>query len=207
MGKRLEHKIIQNVEHKFCSSCEQWLELNQFDNSIQTWDNKHGRCKVCQKQYYIKHKQERLQKQIIYHKNNRSIRCTKMRDYYSKNIQKFKAYYTNNKASFYLHAKNSNRRRRAIKKEVHCDKIDCVELLNIFNSVCAYCNISIDINNMTIDHVLSLEDGGNHDMWNVVPSCKSCNCSKRHVSILDWYPKQEFFIEENLFKILEHCKL
>lgn len=56
------------------------------------------------------------------------------------------------------------------------------EVLVIFDQRCAYCPKPAT----TIDHFVALSSGGKHVIGNVVPACKSCNCSKRHRDPFEW---------------------
>lgn len=51
-----------------------------------------------------------------------------------------------------------------------------LEILEYFNHSCAYCLVSSVP--MTMDHLMPLSKGGHHSKDNVVPACRSCNCSK-----------------------------
>lgn len=48
---------------------------------------------------------------------------------------------------------------------------------------CAYCG---KISKLTMDHVISINQGGEHSINNIVPACKSCNCSKKDTPLLVW---------------------
>jgi len=48
-GIRVEHKFIDNNECKYCSKCEQWLQLVDFAKDKSRWDNLRDRCKECRK--------------------------------------------------------------------------------------------------------------------------------------------------------------
>ena len=97
MPKKIEHMIINEVEHKWCSSCSLWQYLENFDNSKQTWDKKHGRCKTCQKNYQILHQDTRLAKQRQYYYINKEALSEKMSIYYHNNKDKFQSYYEEHK--------------------------------------------------------------------------------------------------------------
>lgn len=49
--------------------------------------------------------------------------------------------------------------------------------------ICTYCSRPA---RLTLDHIEPLSRGGAHDMDNVTPACKSCNCSKRQKPLLVW---------------------
>jgi 5-methylcytosine-specific restriction endonuclease McrA len=57
-----------------------------------------------------------------------------------------------------------------------------VETLDYFGGACGYCGRS-DVP-MTMDHMTPFHRGGAHDSANVIPACKSCNCSKKERGIL-----------------------
>lgn len=44
------------------------------------------------------------------------------------------------------------------------------------NYTCTYCG---NPNANTVDHVLAIENGGTHDLWNLVAACINCNSSKQ----------------------------
>lgn len=58
---------------------------------------------------------------------------------------------------------------------------DWAEILELFGGKCAYC-LTADATSM--DHVVPITRGGAHDPENIVPACKSCNCSKNNKSLL-----------------------
>ncbi len=54
--------------------------------------------------------------------------------------------------------------------------------LALFSGFCAYCDQPAE----QMDHVIPLRRGGAHDIFNVVPACKSCNSSKGSKDPLEW---------------------
>lgn len=65
---------------------------------------------------------------------------------------------------------------------------------------CAYCESE---ENLTIDHIIPQAKGGTDHITNVVCACESCNRSKAHIDLYEWYPKQKFYSEEKINKIEE----
>ena len=43
----VQHKIINNIEHKYCKKCDQWKQLNKFGKSNGEWDKKKPQCILC----------------------------------------------------------------------------------------------------------------------------------------------------------------
>ncbi len=44
---RIEHKMIDGVEHKWCSTCKEWHSLGMFGVGNAAWDKKNAKCKAC----------------------------------------------------------------------------------------------------------------------------------------------------------------
>jgi hypothetical protein len=59
---RVEHKMIDGVESKWCSVCNDWKPLGDFNSSSMAWDNLAGLCRGCaskaNKDSYAKHVKE-----------------------------------------------------------------------------------------------------------------------------------------------------
>lgn len=72
-----------------------------------------------------------------------------------------------------------------------------------FNDKCAYCGAD---GLMTYDHFIPFSKGGSFTKDNIVPACSFCNSSKNNSFFDEWYPKQEFFNEDNEKKISEFVK-
>ncbi|AYV78296.1 MAG: hypothetical protein Edafosvirus9_10 [Edafosvirus sp.] len=43
----VEHKLINDIEHKYCGICELWKELNKFGPHKGKWDGKNTNCVLC----------------------------------------------------------------------------------------------------------------------------------------------------------------
>jgi 5-methylcytosine-specific restriction endonuclease McrA len=53
-----------------------------------------------------------------------------------------------------------------------------------YGDVCAYCYKTTE--DMQIDHFFPVSKGGKHELSNLVPACKHCNCSKNNKNPYDW---------------------
>ena len=60
------------------------------------------------------------------------------------------------------------------------------------NCKCYYCEVDLQKNEVTMDHVVPVAKGGKSTKNNVVPCCKSCNNQKKHLGPVDWV----FYLEE-----------
>lgn len=45
--KRKEYKVVDGVEQKHCTRCEEWKSLDEFGNVKRTWDGLNCYCKQC----------------------------------------------------------------------------------------------------------------------------------------------------------------
>jgi len=64
---------------------------------------------------------------------------------------------------------------------------------------CWYCGCSIEMKDMSIDHFLSVKNGGDSEIPNLVPSCRECNNMKFDMTI-DEYRNQFAVYKKNLAK-------
>lgn len=77
-------------------------------------------------------------------------------------------------------------------------------MMEFFNWKCAYSGKSVSSKKYrTIDHIIPLSEGGEHEIWNLVPMYKNYNSSKYTKDMLEWYIQQEFYSEKRLQKIYE----
>lgn len=98
------------------------------------------------------------------------------------------------------HKHNQHRRRARIRNSPinDYDVNDWIACLSHFESSCAYCGSEGELHQ---EHVVPLFKGGSNTKSNVVPSCPSCNWSKKTMMLGNWYPKQTFYDKEREEKI------
>ena len=77
------------------------------------------------------------------------------------------------KARLYLRV--SNHKRRAAAGSAHWTRDEWLALLERYGGRCHYCGAD---GRMDADHRIPLSRGGSNTIENIVPACKSCNCSK-----------------------------
>ena len=77
-------------------------------------------------------------------------------------------------------------------------------MMQFFDFKCAYSGILVNTKkNRSIDHIVPLVKGGEHEVWNCVPMDRSLNSSKQDKDLEEWYPQQDFYNEDRLNKINE----
>ena len=80
------------------------------------------------------------------------------------------------------HCHRYRTRKRAV-VSVGVSERDWRRLVGRYGGRCAYCD---GPNGTTVDHVVPIIRGGRHSIGNVLPACKSCNSSKKHLLLIDW---------------------
>ena len=165
--------------------------------------------KECSKQYYEDNKDKVLEYHKEYYDNNKDKVLEKNKQWREDNKDKvsecIKQWHKNNPQATF----NSNSRRRT-KEENQGSGINekqWKEMMDFFNWTCAYSGEYLGGNNKdkkrTIDHIVALDNGGEHEIWNCVPMLKSYNTSKHTNNMLEWYLQQEYFDINRLTKIYE----
>ena len=80
------------------------------------------------------------------------------------------------------------------------------EMMSFFDWKCAYSDEYIGGKQnyqRTIDHIIPLNSGGEHEIWNLVPMTRSLNSSKQDRDMLEWYKEQDCYDPNRLAKIYE----
>ena len=164
---------------KVCKVCKQEKVLSDFITDDKCVDGYRNQCRDC-----------------IYENNRHYI------DTHKQEVSEYKREY--NKRNPHKQF-NANARRREL-EENQGNGITLeqwLEMMNFFEWKCAYSGISLTKDNRTIDHIMALNKGGEHEIWNCVPMFNSYNYSKHNYDMLEWYRKQDFYSEERVQKIYE----
>ncbi len=75
-------------------------------------------------------------------------------------------------------------------------RISRKQLLGKTGGLCYYCGEKLELATFTIDHVIPQVSGGENDLDNLVPCCKSCNSAKGSKSLDEF----RFYREMQLFQ-------
>jgi len=77
----------------------------------------------------------------------------------------------------------SSQRRRARKNNAPNYAISARDLRRLSTAPCFHCGST---KNPTLDHLIPLSRGGSHGIGNLIPMCKSCNCTKHDKTFMEW---------------------
>ena len=198
---------------KYCPRCMKDLDHDFFGLNKTTRDGLQTYCLICrkdyykkykakiltkQKEYYIKHRIEKIEYANKYQKANPEIHRKANRKYYFTHSERNKEYYQKNKKKFiskakiwmkklkeenpekYKALKKSIKHRRRVleaKAEGYFTAKDIQNLYNDQHGKCYYCKKDLN-NNYDIDHKIPLVRGGTNWPNNLCCSCSKCNRNK-----------------------------
>ena len=198
-----------------CKKCraeysKQWYKnnkdkKNEYDK--QWWKNNKDKIK----QYYEKNKDKKRERDKQWYKNNKDKISERHKQWYKNNKDKKNEYDKQYRATPQGQVVTFNyrikRRTREQNQGNGITKEQWFEMMSYFNWKCAYSGEYIGNKEnksiRSIDHIIPLNSGGEHEIWNTVPMDRGLNSSKNDKDMLEWYKEQPFFSEERLNKIYE----
>lgn len=152
----------------------------------ETYDKNPESFRKASKKYYYENKEKCNATANQYKRDNRDTMLLYSQEYRKNNPEKVKVW------------KHARRARELNAKGEPYTHHDLKERFRQFDNACAYCG---NPENLTLDHVVALFNGGLDEISNIIPACYSCNSSKQISKLEDWYGRQLFFKEERLNKI------
>lgn len=178
-------------------SCKKYREEHKKEIAIKSKENyKKNREEYCRlnRENYKKNREEKLKYQREYYENHKEERLEYSRNYRENNPEKI--------------FNNATKRRK--KKENlgnGITKEQWYEMFMFFDFRCAYSGEYLGNENnkkiRSIDHIIPLDNNGEHEIWNCVPMYRPYNSGKSTKNMLDWYLQQEYFDIDRLTKIYE----
>lgn len=223
-----------NYVFRKCKECGRILFINKFSGRKNYKFGKMRICKLCKKinaqEHYKNNRDKILKRQKKYYKDNKDKVISYQKEYYKENsnyvIDRQLEYYKDNFDHYkeYRNEYNKTANGRAIRfnqkakrrykeftKGNGINGEQWQEMMYYFNWCCAYSGEYIggkggESGNRTIDHIVALNSGGTHDVWNLVPMHRTYNSIKQDQEMEEWYKQQVFYSEERLKKIYEWQK-
>lgn len=193
--KEYRKQRYENNKEEILEKCKQYRENNKekISKHKKQWyeDNKEDFLKNC-KNYRENHKEEISMCKKQWYESNKENVLEKCKQYREENPEK-------------MFNNNVKRRLREENQGDGISKEQWLEMMLWFDFRCAYSGeyIGNDSKHRTVDHIIPLSNGGEHEIWNCVPMYDSYNFSKHNKNMLEWYILQPFYSEERLNKIYE----
>ena len=182
---------------------KQWQQNNRSRKAKNNkqWHDKYG------KQYYESHKNEIAERQKRYYQDNRDKRREHNKQWYEFNKEKKfeynKQYRQSPQGQVVAFNNRQKRRTKEEQQGTGITKDQWLELMSFFDFRCAYSGKRLTKKTRSIDHIVSINSGGDNMIWNCVPMTRSLNSSKQAKDMLEWYKQQSFYSEARLAKIYE----
>lgn len=151
------------VPGKCCRLCSEWKPLARFAKHPDTSGGVRNDCTTCTGRWaYANHREAQ--------------------------IKQVRAYQKRHPDRHRIHKQAGNRRRHGQKMAGRgVSASEWRSVLKIHGGLCAYCkSAKAD----TMDHVMPLSRGGQHDIGNILPACKACNFEKHTMTLEEWQSKR-----------------
>lgn len=111
--------------------------------------------------------------------------------------QQNKKWEANNRSAVNARERRRQSKKRALKSTLTLKQWEDIKAE--FGQACAYCGKT---KKLEIEHFIPLSINGELTINNVLPSCKTCNCSKSNKSFFTWYPNFKHYSKKREKKIL-----
>lgn len=178
MKKEAEEK----EEFKLCSKCGRSKQLSEFhkDKLVKSW---YGRiCKECERKHATINRKSEYANEYYKHRKEVILRCG--RRYYRNHKDKAREYARRYQQTEIgrLNCKIYNQRRRARKVAADGEGISADQWQRIIKNQKNTCNMCkkrfCKSRIPSMDHIIPISKGGDHDVSNIQALCRSCNSSK-----------------------------
>lgn len=205
------HKIINDVEHKLCSVCEEWLPMNEdnyYKNNSNAIDGFNPYCKQCTKDRAWKWQKDNWDNKMLAHFKRENAKPEKKKRVKELNrirrengeYRKWQRSERGRKSSKRAQEKRKSKKHNITPKEWE----DCK---TYFNQECAYCGMNDSLHKEVYKQQLHKEHviaDGRNDLKNCVPSCRTCNSEKNVQTVNQFYnPSNSSYTRERYLKIVE----
>lgn len=205
---------MTEINKKVCTNCNKELSLEMFSKNKSTKDGLQSVCKECQRQYYQSNKERIKARNRKRDDGRREEKSIEFKKYYEENKEDFKERYNKNKKRILKYGqkwRKENPEKTRLYAKKYRQKINSLphtltdgewgDALKEFNHRCAYCGRKLDLQK---DHFIPVSKDGGYTVDNIVPSCGSCNSSKRSQDFFEWYPDYEFYDKNREVHILDY---
>lgn len=189
---------------EFCSDQCRWDYRHALEKEERAAAREEKPCIICKKMFLPETKQTVTCSQDCWEIRSKETRNAASKNYVSNNTEKV---YETNKKWFkangekrdeYTHNRRALHENALVESDPVTTKIKAERFALIEG--CCYCGAE---EKKTTEHVVSLNKGGLHIPSNILGACGSCNSSKCHRSLEDWFPKQPFYLEERMQLIIQ----
>lgn len=190
--KLRESYKIYNKENK--EKRAEWYKQNRKEIDTRRFEYK--------KQWEKNSKRRKLQKKRWNneHKEKISGYAKKYRDKNKEKLLELRRQWGKlNRDKLNINEHRRNAKRKVLPNTLSSEQWEACKLF--FDNKCAYCGME---SHLEQDHFMPISREGEYTHNNIIPSCKTCNCSKGNRLFKDWYRKQIFYNKQREQKILRY---
>ena len=195
---KYDKQYRQNNKEKIADQKKQWYEANKekMAEYHKQWyeDNKEKELERV-KQWYEDNKKKVLEYHKQYREDNKDKIAEQQKQYREANKEKRHEYHKKYRQTpqGQVVAFNCQQRRRAKEERqgTGITKDQWLEMMSFFDWRCAYSGKRLTDKTRSIDHIVPLNSGGDHEIWNCVPMLRNLNSSKNANNMEEWYKEQE----------------
>lgn len=181
---------------KRCAKCQLRLPLSEFPKDRSRPDGVYSYCRLCNYNNARSHAVKNPAKTKAYQQKYQAEHKAKKVEYQQRYYKKLR---TTDEGVEQI--RNICRTRRARKRGNTVNLPTQSQILARIaecNNQCVYCGAPYS----HLDHAIPVVLGGGDDLWNLLPTCATCNLSKGPKSWDVWYPKQSFYDPDRALAIL-----
>jgi len=194
INKKQRERYNENIEKERQRSRDKYIKTKDKHNAYS-------------KKYYEEHREYLLQKSHEHYMQNQEKYKERHNEYYYEHVEYYNEYRRQWRENNPDKAFNSSHKRR-LQKEQQGNGITLeqwIECMEFFDWRCAYSGeyIGGKTNKRTLDHIIPLNNNGEHEIWNLVPMLRNYNSSKHDKNMEEWYSLQEYYDENRLNKIYQ----
>jgi len=173
------------METKRCSKCKEVKPVSEFYKDRSRPDGYMYSCKACRKVRYAEYREEHREEIAAQRKE---YDAAYNKEYYKEHRDERAAYDKEHEqtAEGKEVRRKANSKRRALKLGAAVGAVNEAAIYER-DKACVYCGSKEDL---TIDHVVALNDGGSHKQDNLVVACRSCNSRKSDTPLEEWLRRE-----------------
>lgn len=115
--------------------------------------------------------------------------------------ESYKKYYRNHKDACLIYSQKREAKKKNLSATLTLEQWENTK--NFFDNRCCYCGVET---NLVQEHFIPVSKNGVYSEENIVPSCRSCNSSKRDKFFKDWYNTYMYYDKGREEKIQKFIK-
>lgn len=179
--RMLQRSDLNKSESKICSKCKVEKSSEEFHTRRGTKCGMLSLCKKCNAQKNLEYTRANRDKV----NQRRALWRERNADWYPESRRQYnQKWYQENKHLHVWKFRLKNNRRRLQQGGKHIPDWAWKLVLEVCGGACVKCGST---ERLTIDHIIPLSKGGEHDISNIQPLCLSCN-DKKNVKVWDGRP-------------------